>query len=166
MSEEIRDLLKKHDNGRVKKHLEDLIKTQEFRKHDPEVNDWNKTDVEEIEKTITYTLAEEAENDNQASVVLEEGIKSWEELAEGVDYGDDPEQQEDDDEEDTDDEAFNERQDNKENFVPMSEDFNDVVKREPNPSSEKKKKVTSSKKKDIGNDPNQSKLSSFFVKKA
>jgi len=49
---------------------------------------------------------------------------------------------------------------------PMSEDFNDVVKRELNPSPEKKKKVTSSKKKDIGNDPNQSKLSSLFVKKA
>ena len=48
----------------------------------------------------------------------------------------------------------------------MSEDFNDVVKRELNPSPEKKKKVTSSKKKDIGNDPNQSKLSSLFVKKA
>jgi len=92
--------------------------TKSFRKHDPEVNDWNKTDVEEIEKNITYTLAEEAENDNQASVVLEEGIKSWEELAEGVDYGDDPDQQEDDDEEDMADEAFNERQDNKENFVP------------------------------------------------
>lgn len=83
----MRELMKNHNNTKLKEHLSSLIYDQQHIKIDKEVDDWNKKDLEDLSKAETYTFTNEELPPNQVNLEdldVEEGTGDEDQTEEPV----------------------------------------------------------------------------------